>query len=94
MYLSDAVMLGTDDERAEKVMMAEETAPAHSIDYSCDFQRMKRVFQPRRKMTSLAALALRCDARHCCTCQAESIPCCENTVAELHIDCAQEYREG
>ena len=94
MCLSDTVLLGTDDEKVEKVMTAEETAPAHSIDYSCDFQRMKGVFQPRRKMTSLAALARRCDARHYCTYQAESIPYCENTVAELRIDCAREHWEG
>lgn len=94
MYLCDAVMLGTDGERVEKVMMAEEMAPAHSIDYSCDFQKMKGVFQLRRTMTSPAAPALRCDARHYCMCQAESIRYCEDMVVELHIDCAQEHWEG
>jgi hypothetical protein len=83
-------MLGTADERVETATMAEETAPAYSIECSCDSQRMKGAFQPRRMRDTLAALALRYKARHYCMYQAASILHGESMVVELRRDRALE----
>jgi hypothetical protein len=92
-YLSGEVMPGSVDERVETVTMVEGIAPAYSIGCSCDFQRTRDAFRPRRMRKTLAALALRYEVLHYCVCQAGSIPYCESSAVELRRDHVPEGSE-